>query len=526
MRNLASKLKRYYNPKLFLILIFIAAVVVRWWYLPNKNINFGYDQARDAFAIREILGGHLKILGPPTSGTPGLFHGVLYYYVVTPAYFFGNGNPLVVAYWMSLISALVVFPVFYLTYLLTKKNTPAIIAALIFAFSFDAIQFSDFLSNVSLGILFVPFIYIGIFLWVNKLSKWAPLITGLAFGMAVQSEIAFYYYLVPILFWLLIFKKKIDRKEVIIFVVSFIMAISTMIVSEVKFGFPGLRGLIYLFSSQDATARNKQLSDFFITFVNQVGNRFADTIYPFNIAFGGLIGLAMVAGSFIKKIGGRRGSILTWQIFLITYIFAHIIALPFGGSITPYIMIGAIPAIAVFVAIFLWKFLKGNSIVLATAVLLLLSLNLVKFVKQSNSATPDYFTGDYLLSTEIKMVDYTYKESGMKPFSISSLTSPLHINTLWSYLYNWYGQSTYGYLPYWVGPDQVGQPGNNLQSPPKNLKEHFFIMEPTYEIPSLWVDYAKGDQDSMSSLVDQKSFGNFIVQEREMKISGNKTSIK
>lgn len=497
-----------------LVLIFVFAVTLRWWFLPNKNVNFGYDQSRDAFTIQQILGGHLKILGPPTSGTPGLFHGVLYYYIITPAYYFGHGNPMIVAYWMSFINALAILPIFYLTYLLTKKSTPALLAAFIYAFSFDAIQFSDFVSNVSLGIIFIPFIFIGLYLWVKKLSKYAPLITGLAFGLSVQSEIAFYFYLIPLVFWLFVYRKNITRKEITIFIVSTFIALSTMIVAEIKFGFQGVRGLYYLFTSQDATAQSKQFSDFLIIFINQAGARLANTIYPFNIAFGGLLGVGMIIYAFARKSSAKIREYITWQNLLITYIPAHILALPFGGSITPYIMIGAIPAIIIFLSIFLWEFFGNNKILFASVIILLMTVNLVKFVKQNESARPDYFTSDYLISTEMKIIDYTYQKAGYKPFSISTLTSPLYINTLWSYLYNWYGMSKYGYLPYWIGRDQIGQLGNNLQKPPPGVKEHFFIVEPITGIPDIWVTYAYGDQNSISKVVEAKNFGDIKVEER------------
>jgi hypothetical protein len=512
MMNLEKILQKYY--KYLLISIFAVAVILRWWYLPNRNINFIYDQARDAFTVQQILEGHLKILGPPTSGAPGLFHGILYYYVVAPAYFLGHGDPLAVAYWIAFVNALGVFAVFYLTRLLTNKNTPAIISALIFAFSFDAIQFSDFISNVSLGIIFVPVIYIGLLLWVKKLSKYAPLVTGLAFGLAVQSEIAFYFYIVPILLWLLVNRKKIVRREVFVFILSFVIAISTMIISEVKFSFPGLKGLYYLFSGQDTAIQGKQFSDFLVTFINQIGERLASTIYPFNISFGSLLGFGMIVYSLVKKTVDKSKDLLNWKAFLITYIPASIIASPFGGSITPYIMIGVIPAITVFLAIFLWESFGQNKTLLFSVLLIILLINLLKFVKQNEGTHPDYFTNDYLLSTELKVIDYTYQKSGLKPFSISTLTAPLFINTLWSYLYNWYGFEKYGYLPYWVGNDQVGQLGNNLLSAPEGLKEHFFIEEPISGIPDIWITYAKGDQDSISNLVEQKSFGQIIVQER------------
>src|SRR4030066_1293589 len=100
-------LKKY--SKYILLLIFVLALLVRWWYLPKNALTFAYDQARDAFVAREILAGDLKILGPSVSGVPGFYHGVLYYYVIAPASLLGGGNPLVVSCWLALINSLLVF---------------------------------------------------------------------------------------------------------------------------------------------------------------------------------------------------------------------------------------------------------------------------------------------------------------------------------------------------------------------------------------------------------------------------------
>jgi len=101
--------------------IFIFAFVLRVLYLPKNSLTFGYDQARDAYVSQQIIGGDLKILGPPAS-TPGLYHGVFYYYLLAPAYLLGHGSPVVAAYWIAFLNSLTVFIVFYLGYLMTKKG--------------------------------------------------------------------------------------------------------------------------------------------------------------------------------------------------------------------------------------------------------------------------------------------------------------------------------------------------------------------------------------------------------------------
>jgi len=144
---------------IFLLGIFILTFVLRVLYLPKNSLTFGYDQARDAIVSQQILKGDLKIQGPPAS-TPGLYHGVFYYYLLAPAYLIGHGSPVIVAYWIAFLNSLTVFIVFYLGYLLTKKTWVGFSASFLFAISFEATQYATWLSNPTIGIWTVPLIYL------------------------------------------------------------------------------------------------------------------------------------------------------------------------------------------------------------------------------------------------------------------------------------------------------------------------------------------------------------------------------
>src|SRR3989344_7058097 len=104
---------------LILIIILCFGFFLRTMYLPRGSVNFMYDQARDAYAVKEILAGHLKVLGPPSS-SQGLSHGVFYYYLVAPAYLIGGGNPVAVSAWLALVNTLGGLVVFFLARALTK----------------------------------------------------------------------------------------------------------------------------------------------------------------------------------------------------------------------------------------------------------------------------------------------------------------------------------------------------------------------------------------------------------------------
>ncbi len=511
-----SKIISKNYSKILLAVIFVVAVILRVWYLPQGAISFAYDQARDAFWVEEILGGHLKILGPPVSGVPGLYHGVLYYYVIAPLYLIGHGSPITVAYGLSLISSLGVFVVYCLTKLLVKDKVPALIAALLFAFSFEATQYANLLTNASMGVWFLPIFYIGLYLWITgKSQRWAPVLTGLAFGLSIQSEFALGYHVIPILIWLIFFRKNINRKQILFFFISLFLAVSSMLIAEVKFGFTGTSGIVYLLTGQDEITQSKNLINYFTTIFSQSGKTFAYSLLPINVALGGILGFTMIILSvFInfKKIIKEK---LTWETFLILYIFAYTFALPFGGWNMKHLLVGVAPAVCSFTAIYIWKYFSKRRLITTVIIIVILVTNTIMILKENkNGQTIFPLQPDLTLEKEMKIVSYTYEKSEGRMFSISTLTSPLYINTLWSYIYNSYGLSKYGYLPEWVGHDQIGQLGNNFKSASSTTSDHYFIIEPTYGIPELYVTYALGDQEAMSKFVDNISLGELVVEKR------------
>ncbi len=513
MKDLEQVLKRYY--KLILFAIFILAIILRWWYLPAKAVSFAFDQARDAFVVQELLGGHLKILGPSVSGTPGLYHGVLYYYILAFAYLVGRGSPIGAAHFMGLLNASTVFIVYFLAYLLTKKHIPALIASLIFAFSFEATEYATWLSNPTMAIWFVPLIYIGLYLWLKGKSVLGPLVAGFGLGFSIQSNFALGYHIIPIIFWLWLFRKEVQRKEILIFLGSLILAVSSMILVEFKFGFKGISGIYYLFSSQDAAAQSLDLGNFLIIYLNQLGKSLAYTIFPLNVAFGGLIGMMLLFSILLYWAKTRGSNLMSWEPFLATYIFAYIFALPFGGSGTPHAMSGVTVGVAVFAGIFIWKFLAQHKYLLIAVIFLILVSNSIKILSENKKGQTNLvIQGVSTLSNQLKAIDYTYEKANGRNFSINTLTRPLYVNTLWSYLYNWYGKQKYGYLPSWTGRDQVGQLGNNLARSSTSTSEHFYIIESTYGIPGMYVDLVQGEENSKSKLISEKSFGEIVVQER------------
>jgi hypothetical protein len=503
---------------IFLVALFIFAFILRVFYLPQGALTFGYDQARDAFRSQQILEGDIKILGPPASA-PGLYHGVFYYYFLAPAYLIGNGDPIVAAYWVAFINALAVFIIYFFTYSLTKKKLPSLIAATVFAFSFEASQYATWLSNPTLGVWTVPIIYLGLWLWVKPketYSKWGPALTAIGLGLSIQSEIFLAYHIVPVLIWLWVARENIKRTQVAKSLAVLFAILSSMILVEFRFGFKSIEGISGLLgiTSQDNILASRDVGDFIVLYINQLGRTFANNLFPLNAGYGGALGI----GLLVFVINDRRkdkSKTVSWQLFLVTYLLAHLPTVSMGGVSTPFLTVGIGGAVCVLAGIVIWKLWESG--LAKTLFVLILVANLIAIVtKNRNGQVIFAIQEDLLLSNEIQLVDYTYEKADGEPFSINSLTSPLWVNTVWSYLYNWYGEREYAYIPEWRGRDQVGRLGNNLLDAQEGTIKHFFIKEPPRGIPGRYLESEQGAEDNRSVLLEEKSFGDLKVQYREI----------
>jgi 4-amino-4-deoxy-L-arabinose transferase-like glycosyltransferase len=492
---------------LLLSLIFIFAFVLRTWFLKYNALTFLYDQARDAYVSQEIIKGDLKILGPPSS-TPGLYHGVFYYYVLAPAYLVGHGSPITAAYWIAFLNCSSILIVYYLAFLMTKKHWAGILAAFFCAVSYEATQYATWLSNPTLGFWTVPLMYLGLWLWTREKKSWGVILAGIGLGLSIQADVFLVYQAVPLSIWLWLNRKRITRSQIVMFGVVLLLCLSTMIVSEVKFGFKSVTGLASILSSNDALVAAKGLGDFLVMFVNQLGKTFSNNSYPGNVGYGGILIIFLICyWLFFQK---RQKAL--WPTFLTLWLFSHFTVVFLGGTSTPFLLVGIGPAVSILLGISVYFFRRPLGIVLA---LVVVTGNLFMIFKQNSKGSVIFaIQKDMLLSKQLAAVDYTYTQSSGKFFSINSITSPLWINIVWDYLYKWYGEPKYGYLPQWHGRDQVGQLGS-LPLTVSTTKNYFLIQEPLDGIPDRFVGDTLATEDSVSRLVGEASFGDIRVQTRE-----------
>ena len=179
-----------------IITIWIIGLFLRC-YRQSALLPFYYDQGRDAKMAWDIVSGHHFPSIGPTTGIAGLYLGPFWYYLITPGYFFGNGNPVVASYFISFLESLVI-PAIYFLLKRHWNQKAAIIASIAWMGSRYLVSSDRWFSNPTPIPLFAVLIMI-LCLEIIKDKKHGLLPLLLLFlGLSLQLEAASAIFFFPI----------------------------------------------------------------------------------------------------------------------------------------------------------------------------------------------------------------------------------------------------------------------------------------------------------------------------------------
>ena len=503
---------------LYLIFIFLVATIIRFLYFP-ESIYFGYDQARDAFASLEILHGDLKLIGP-TTAFEGLHHGVLHYYILAPLLWLGQMNPEFMSAAWRIFNALGVFLTFYLTKTLFDGRT-ALVAALLFAVSFEQTQFAIFLHHPSLVVLSMLVFYLGLAEVIFAKKNYGLVLAALGLGSSIQFEFPLLYLIIPFLLIIVIYRKifyKIPKKIILWSFFVFTLSVYTFILAELKYDFPILNGLLALTQFNP----DKNIFNILSTFIYTAGRMLSFNIIGVWQWAGTVLIILIVTYIWFLCKKAYRPQLLFLGIWFFSIIATFIVN---GGVADPerniplfYPNVGVSISLLIFIAFLIWQVFEKSKIIALLFIILIVfaNLNMIKTDNPQGTMSELTVQQGMLLSDEKKVLDYMYNESSGQPFAVKAVTMPFFINTTWSYLFEWYGQEKYGYLPLWNGKNALGYPGNLMVDEKQETapERRFLIIEPTRGIaPYLIDDYLK-EENYFTKVVEERIIGLFTVQKR------------
>jgi len=512
-----AKIQALFNNLTFkiLLLIFIAAVGLRFLYFPD-NIYFGYDQARDAFISKELLQGHLKIIGPTTS-LPGLNHGALFYYIFAPVYFVSQFDPTGLSVFLRIYNALGVFLIFFIGKNLFNKWV-GIISALLFAFSYEQTQYALFMTHPTLAVISVLTFYLGLSILLFKQKSYGLPVALLGFGLSFQFHFLLAYLGLILLLILGIFWRRIPKLNVRIVLYSLLalsLSLSTFAVAEVRFGFSGIKNLIS--SSSNFASGSAPAPMGGIEGVKFAAQRYVEDniFYSNNLSLVILLILLSISIYFLrfKKDRDQIAFLLIWFIVGLFSYFINETSLYFYG-------IGTSISLLILTAMFVNKiFIKFKAAAVVLVIIILVS-NLGMIIKNNGTGPNKEINVQLgmLLSDEKKVIDYMYSQAGGEPFAVNAFSMPLYINTTWSYLFEWYGQKKYGYLPVWGGKAAEGYHGNIVINNSRTTlpDKRFLVAEPVRGIEHLEKDFMI-EEGYFTDILETRQFGKIRVNSQKPK---------
>lgn len=211
-KQVKTYIARHKFEIIILIVILLAASFLRLYKISDYMTFLG-DEGRDAIVAKDILHGHLTLLGPRASAGD-FFLGPIYYYMMAPFLLLTNFDPVGPAIMIALFGIATVFLVYYVG--LKFFNARAgLTAAALYAISPLVIAYSRSSWNPNPMPFFSLLMLYYLYLAVKNQSKKIFIVVGLLLGIAMQLHYLTTFLAVIIFFFVLLGEPLIERKKLI-----------------------------------------------------------------------------------------------------------------------------------------------------------------------------------------------------------------------------------------------------------------------------------------------------------------------
>lgn len=499
--------------------LIVISFLFRWYLISDYHISFWFDQSRDAYISQKIISEQdIKIQGPSASGTNDtIYHGVLYYYIIAPFYYFFGGDPTYPSLLLSFIGSLAIIPIYYLVKDISGSHKAGYFASLLFAFSAEAAQMSNWLSNPSIALPIICLFYLT--LWKCCFQKQRTnfwfIVMLICLGLGLQSAIWLVYlwgaltiglYSLTDGNWRLLFRH-VSKSTIVIGLLLFFLTIASLIVTQLKLAQAGVFTPQTLFSSM---GRNELFNLANLTgILTMYTEKILKSIFPpYPILSFLFLLLLLLRMQLIEK---------STRLLLIIWLSAPLWLLAIHTRNTIHALIGIEIALYVFISIWIWRNKAKDKMFIIGFAVMFIASNIAQVqgyrATRTNTFTPQ---NGVFLKDQLSLIDTTYKLAKSQPFSISSFTNPYGYNITWAYLYNWYGKNKFGYIPTFYGYNQTGLFGEGLlrqTNKPDDI--HFTIIEPNTGTPQVIFEEFTTDQNHQAGLITEElSFGSLKLQQR------------
>ncbi len=432
------------NTKIILIILLVG-ILYRLALTANGNFLFNMDNGRDMIDVREmVVLKKLRLIGP-TSAIEGLFNGPAWYYLLSLPFILSGGDP-----YASILLQIMLWVVggFFLLKLVSTWSrwlvlpigaiwvaSNYIVLANLYAFNPNPVTL---LSPLFIYLL-VQYLKNGKAIYI--VSTW--FLGGLFFNFEMNFGI---FTPVIILVSVILTKniKLLKQKGFWVGFGTFILTLLPQVVFDVRHQFIMSKAILRHLSANSGMGLNflarfqAMLSSFYNTFLPTMMNHKLFTLI--------ILGLALlVLFNFLKK-GKKEILVIVSLIFIIVPFLGYLI-LPV--TVNSWHLGGEMAVSLILVGFLLKKLMEGGrfskfiSAALSVSIIWFALLNVVNL-----------FTGDLgksnldpsLYKNEIAAIDYVYQKGGGQNFKVY-IYLPSVYDYPYQYLFWWYGQKKYGYVP-------------------------------------------------------------------------------
>ncbi|KKU29353.1 MAG: hypothetical protein UX80_C0005G0048 [Candidatus Amesbacteria bacterium GW2011_GWA2_47_11b] len=403
--------------KILLIAILALALFLRTYRVADF-LGFWFDQGRDAKVVWDIWhSGKLTLIGP-TTGIEGIFLGPFYYYLITPAYILGGGNPVYPAVFLALLNVLAIYYIYKLGEEFLGPNV-GLVAAFITAVSQQFVGYQRWLSNPTPLPLFAV-------LTLDSLLKRRWWLVGLCAGLSLQLEAASAIFFLPA-----------------ILIIAFLHKLKIPLVALLLFGLTLMPQIVFNFRHQNILfnsfkrflvsersfqpnlgAYTKRLNFYYTIFTNKYFT--TDRAWA-------IFAVSLPALFLLVR---RKLPPLPTTILIVWWVTPLILLLFYHGNhdyIWDYYFTGVYPAFTLLIAaIWLSAGRWAAAIFLAVFIFQNVSYHLAYF----RQTLPGYIT----LTPQIQAVDWIYQDAAGQSFNTDVYVPPV-IPHAYDYLFLWRGKS-------------------------------------------------------------------------------------
>lgn len=432
--------------------VFIVILIGSYWRLAGilaGTFGFTHDQGRDLLAAWAVVHDKLTLIGP-TTGLAGVFHGPLWYWLLSIFSFLAGGNPKLILSFIVILYGAVELWLFWVINKFYRKFAALVLLGLI-SFSPFFIAINGQLWSPSMTTL-STMVALGALAGIVNGKKWWWLL-GLALGVNIQFEAAGGVFLLAswVLAMIFVLKPLARFRDYIFGLVALASTFIPQVVFELRHGFL-MTGQILKYIGQQQT---DLIAEYGVKTVEYKTGLFFDNFNKLFFNQNVVLNLLLIFILFVlcarmigflvgkKLVLGKISKVLLWSVA--TIFFMWLLVNLYRDVVWHHFLLG-ISVIYMIIVTFLLegfrKYLPKTVFILTVTIFAGLLIPLFR-----NFPLKQDFEGNHsVYRNQLKIIDEIYKDAASQPFNVV-VYEPTTFSYSWDYQFSWYGNKTYGKLP-------------------------------------------------------------------------------